>query len=126
MIAKPHIRAKKRDGSDRSFVEYVKPETVLKCTTKKQLQKYLDWYSYPFIKNRVPDEKSARRQYVEKVRPALRWYCKKFGVDVPEWLKSNGGYDKLSPEDHEQHFGKDPLDVREFQEMDGGSANAGS
>lgn len=124
MIAKPHLVMKKQ--GERHLWEYRKPESILKIRTKEQLLATLDHFSKPFIKHTVPDSPLARRRYVEQVRPALRWFCKKFGVNIPSWLQGNAHYDQLSPEEHEQSFGKEPLNVREFEELQQEPADAGT
>lgn len=52
---------------------------------------------------------SERRWHMERERPALRWYCRQFGVPVPNWLKGNGGYDLVTPSSFKQLFGNAPL-----------------
>ena len=117
MIAKPQLRL--RRAGENKLLEMHTPERVLpKITSKEKLLGVLDWYSYPFIRHRVPDSPDARRRYVELVRPALRWFCKKYGVEVPKWLEGNAHYDQLDPEEHEEMFGNGgPLNAREFEEI---------
>lgn len=115
-ISKPQI--KDQLVGDRRYLKVHTPQSVLPgVKDKESLQATLDWYAYPFIKHRVPDDPYARRRYVELTRPALRFFCSKFGVDVPEWLEGNGHYDQLSPEEHNEMFGPKPLDVQEFEEV---------
>ncbi len=128
MMAKPHIVTTK--VGERNHVEYVKPEAIVKVRSKRELEKLLEWYSYPFIKHRVPDNPKARRRYVERVRPALRWFCAKFEVPVPEWLKGNAHYEDMAPDEFEDFFGPGPFRVREFEPFtqkpeDQGGQNAG-
>lgn len=92
------------------------PSKIVRCHNKEDLERLLEWYSYPFIKLRVPDNTFARRRYVEQVRPALRWFCKKFQQDIPEWLQGNGHYDFMSSEEMTDFFGEGPLQVFEFDE----------
>lgn len=120
MRAKAILRFKDPDETNARAHDfhYYTPEDVMPgVKDRKALETALKWYANPFIRKHTPDSTFARRRYVEKVRPTLRWYCKKFGVNVPAWLKGNGHYDKLGPEEHEAFFGKDPLDVREFEEQ---------
>jgi len=99
-----------------SGFEYRNPDKIVTCRNKEELHKLLEWYSYPFIKMRMPDDPKVRRRYVEQVRPALRWFCKKFQVDIPDWLQGNAHYDSMEPEEAEDFFGKDPLQVFEFSD----------
>jgi predicted hydrolase (HD superfamily) len=115
MRAKPHLRLKKVGA--RLLPDYYSPETVLPgIRDEATLRHALDRFANPFIKLHTADNTQSRRHHVEKVRPALRWYCKKFGVDEPEWLKGNAHYDEIPPEEHEALFGKNPLKTREFEE----------
>lgn len=52
---------------------------------------------------------SERRWHMERERPALRWFCRQFGVPVPNWLQGNGGYDKVLPASFKELFGDHPL-----------------
>lgn len=117
MISKPLLRL--RHHQENKFVEIHTPEHVLPhITSKARLLDVLKWYDHPFMKNRVPDSPTARRHHVELSRPALRWFCKKYGVEIPGWLKGNAHYDKMSPEEHADYFGDGgPLKVREFEEV---------
>lgn len=113
-LAKP-VAVLKPVGENKTF-EYRHPDKIVTCRNKEELQKLLDWYSYPFIKMRLPDDPRARRRYVEQVRPALRWFCKKFHVDTPAWLQGNAHYDSMEPEELEDFFGPGDLQVFEFDE----------
>lgn len=116
MIAKPHLNLEKKGA--RFQFEYHAPDNILPhVTSKESLEKALDWYSNPFLKLRSPDDVKARRRYVEKVRPALRWFCKKFAVNVPGWLVGNGPYDELPKEEFAMMFGEGPFKVREYEEL---------
>lgn len=56
-----------------------------------------------------------RRYYMERIRPALRWYCKTYKVPVPSWLVGNGVHENNTTEHHETLFGPVPLRVIEFK-----------
>ena len=103
-------------GDSFSF-EYRHPDNIVKCRDKAELERLLAWYSYPFIKHTVPDSPIARRRYVEQVRPALRWFCKKYSVKIPEWLEGNGHYDEMSGDEAKDFFGDGDLRVHEFDEQ---------
>ena len=91
------------------------PAQVLKIHSKEELMAQLDQYSKPFIRHVVVDSKFARKHYLEKVRPALRYYCKKFDVEVPAWLKDDSYYHNLPNEEKEQLFGTAKPARREFR-----------
>ena len=66
------------------------PASVLMIHSAEELTERLNAYSDP-IKNRVvKNTPKARRWYVEKILPALRFYCDRYGVDQPDWLATNG------------------------------------
>jgi hypothetical protein len=114
---KPHLDIE-QDGAKYN-VSYHKPETILPAVTSKaKLMAALEHYANPFIKLRTPDSVFARRHYVERVRPALRWFCKIYHVNVPSWLEGNAHYDEIPPEEHKDLFGDKPLKVREFEEWE--------
>lgn len=115
MRAKPHLDLQ-QDGARWKF-DYRTPESILPHVKNKDaLLKTLAYHSNPFIKHHTLDSPLSRRHHVEKVRPAMRWFCKKYGVNVPSWLEGNMHYDELPPDEHEELFGKEPLKVREFEE----------
>ena len=60
------------------------PSQVVSIHTKDELEAQLQHYDRPFVSHVVPDNQQARRNYVEAIRPALRYYCAKFGVKVPK------------------------------------------
>ena len=114
MKAKAHLDLSKDKEGQWSF-QYHTPETVYpRIRSKAALEKELEWHSHPFIKMRTPDSPAARRYHVERQRPALRFLCRKYGVEIPSWLKGNKHYDTLPPEEHEELFGKGKLKVREY------------
>lgn len=116
MIAEPHLNLTKK-GNRYSFT-YHKPESILpSIKSKEDLKAALDYYAHPFIKSTSHDSTFSRRHVVEKVRPALRWFCKKYGENVPSWLEGNRHYDEIPKEEHEALFGEGPLKVREFEEF---------
>jgi len=124
-LARP-VAILKPVGDNFSF-QYRHPDKILKCRSKEELQHLLDWYSYPFIKMRVPDLPVARRRYVEEVRPALRWFCKRYQMDIPEWLKGNAHYEDMPKEEFSDFFGEGDLQVHEFDEQQPtGDAGAGT
>jgi hypothetical protein len=117
MISKPLLRL--HHFKENKVIEMHTPERVLPhIKSKEKLQSALEWFSHPFVKNRVPDSTFARRRYAELTRPALRWFCKKYGVEVPKWLVGNAHFDEMKPDEFKDYFGDGgPLKVREFEEQ---------
>lgn len=93
------------------------PSQVLAVHSKEELEELLKFYSRPFIRHLTPDSHFARRWHVEKVRPALRYYCKKFGVKVPAWLENDDYYKNLPDEEKMDLFGTTTLSHREFRPL---------
>lgn len=91
------------------------PAMVLHVPDKNELQELLKMYGHPFIKHVTPDDPFARRWHVEKVRPALRFYCQKFGVTVPDYLKNDDHWKNLPDEEKQELFGTTKLRIREFR-----------
>ena len=96
-----------------------KPEDIVSgIHDKDSLKHALDFFSYPFMNNRLPDSTHARKWHVKMVLPSLRWFCKKYGVEVPAWLKGNGAYDMMNDKERKEHFGRSMLSVSEFEDME--------
>ena len=95
------------------------PSSVLPIHTKEELEAQLKHYSHPFIKHLVPDSKFARKNYVERVRPALRYYCAKFQVPVPKWLKDESEFFNMPHEEKMDFFGTADLKSKEFKKISG-------
>lgn len=98
-------------------VRITRPTDVLTILDKRELHAQLDHYATPFIKLTSPDSTAARKWYVEKVRPALRYYCIKFGVKIPEWLKNEDYFKRMSDKEKQDYFGTTKLSFREFKRM---------
>lgn len=96
---------------DRWTFDYYKPESVLpSVTTRAALVRTLALHPIPV----TPDSQRARRLHVERVRPALRWFCRAFQVRVPSWLASDNCFLELPRAEHDAMFGPAPLSIREF------------
>lgn len=80
------------------------PALVLPVETRAELNAQLDFYGVPFFRFAQPYE---RKFYMENLRPALRYYCLKYAVDIPEWLEE------------ETHFGHGDGEAEEMMEMFG-------
>lgn len=114
--ALPITRLGKNVDGEPILADHYHPHEILHVTSKEDIEGLLDWYSNPALKMILPDQPEARRFYMEKIRPALRWYCGVYGVEVPEWLKGNGEHGNLSHQEHADAFGSDPLEVYEFKD----------
>ena len=93
------------------------PSDVLRVRNRDDLHGQLNWYGIPLWKNRVPDTEFAHRWFVERIRPALRYYCKKYSVPVPDWLKSDDLFIEMPEEEKIKLFGPGKLRIREFQKI---------
>ena len=104
------------DGS--KTVEVHTPEMTLPIHNKDELEAQLKHYAKLLLGLTVSNTMSAKRKYVELVRPALRYYCKKFNVEQPKWLASDDYYTKtMSASERQRHFGTSPLRIGEFQQL---------
>lgn len=103
----------------RLLPKFIYPHDVINIRSEKQLQKELQEQKHPFPMlpgSPMPKNKHAMRYHMEWVRPTLRWYCKVYGVDVPEWLKGNGSMDGVSSRTQTKLVGPEPLKVVEWHE----------
>lgn len=85
------------------------PNQVLPIRDKKELHHQLQHYAGPFIRHQLPDSTFARKRYILYVRPALRYYCAKFGVKVPKWLEDDSYFESLPAEEKQSLFGTTKL-----------------
>lgn len=97
-------------------LEIVHPENVLEVNNKVDLQHYLDFYRRPMIALYIETE-FARRYYVERIRPVLRFYCEYYEVEVPAWLKDDSHYKEMDPAQLKKLFGDRPLEYRRFRPL---------
>ncbi len=81
------------------------PADVIPVDSRAELQAQLDFYGIPLFRF---DQTFERRFFMENVRPALRYYCLKLGVDVPEWLADETHFGHGDGD--EEMFGPGPLD----------------
>jgi hypothetical protein len=98
-------------------VKMTGPEQILAVDSKEELMSLLQHYSRPMIRHVVSDSDFARRQLVEKIRPALRYYCARFKVPVPKWLVNEDYYHGLPDDEKQQMFGTTHLTKREFTKV---------
>lgn len=100
------------------------PADMVDIDSKEELAAQLEHYHQPLIRNVVPDAPAARKRYVEWLRPALRYYCAKFGMKVPDWLANDSYYLELPPEEKIDLFGTTDLKIRKFEPIVHGSGSA--
>lgn len=93
------------------------PKDVVEIRSKEELQAQLKHYNKPFVSHVVGDSKAARLNYIERLRPALRYYCAKFGVAVPKWLANDDFYLKMTDSQKLHLFGTTELKVKEFKKL---------
>ena len=99
-------------------IKATRPDQVVRIHDKEELEYQLKHYANPDLMSVVPDSEFARKRYVEKIRPTLRYYCKKFGVECPQWLKNDKFFtDHMSAQERQQYFGTQKLSIREFKKL---------
>lgn len=91
------------------------PDAVLVVLGPDDLKEKLEAFSDPVRNGVVRNAPRDRRWCVEKILPALRYYCSKYDVEVPDWLVGNNHWERMSPEEQEHLFGPGELRFREFQ-----------
>lgn len=90
------------------------PMSVLMIHNANELNERLEAFSDPIKNKVVKNTPKDRRWYVEKILPALRFYCDRLGVEKPDWLATNGHWERMSPEEQKNLFGPEPLRLRDF------------
>ena len=106
---------KRKDGS--KGVEAISPESVVAIHTHEELDAQLLHYSQ-LLSQSLPGDKDVLRHHVELVRPALRFYCKKFGTEPPQWLADDKFFtETMTDSDRAGMFGDKPLRIGEFKSM---------
>lgn len=113
MTAGPFILEIDDDGSGPSL-RSTTPSQVLVVLGSDDLEKKLVAFSDPIANGVVRNSPRGRRWYVEKILPALRHYCGKYEVTVPDWLVGNNHWEGMAKEDQERLFGPGELRFREF------------
>lgn len=95
--------------------EIYTPEKVLpNINSRKELEAMLNWYAKPSLFMMGLDNVTARRHFIERTRPALRWYCKHLSEPAPRWLNDDN-LPEWSEEERTKLFGDKPLHVVEFE-----------
>lgn len=105
-------------GDGTKSIDVQTPEKVLPCHTAEELKEQLKHYAQGLLSLTTANSQVARRKYVELIRPALRYFCKKFNVEVPKWLANDDYYAKtMSAAERQKNFGMKPLRIGEFQKL---------
>lgn len=91
-------------------IKITTPDEVLKIDDEDELALKLESY-----KNFQSSEPEEMLSYVEKIRPALRYYCNAYGIGIPTWLKNDAHLTEMTPADKKQMYGTDDVRVREFR-----------
>lgn len=94
------------------------PSHVMKVETRGELQHLLRFYNKPILRD-VSQTPYGRRYFMEYIRPTLRYYCKKLGVEIPDWLQGDEhhGHGKGDSKYMLDHFGKDKLEPAKWDEF---------
>ena len=116
MTAGPFILEIDDEGSD-PVLHVLTPASVLVVLGKEDLEQKLHAFSDPISNGVVRNVPRDRRWYVEKILPALRFYCQKYDVEVPGWLVGNNHWEGKPKAEQEQLFGPGELRLREFQHV---------
>lgn len=102
------------EDADGPGIHVITPMSVLMIHDADELDERLEAFSDPVKNKVVQNTPKARRWYVEKILPALRFYCDRLGIDKPDWLATNGHWERMTDEEKHQLFGPEPLKLREF------------
>lgn len=103
-----------KDSKGKATVRCLYPDEVIKCRNNEELNNLLEHYSKPDIDAVVSATKSSRLHYIQRIRPALRYYCAKFGTKVPNWLEGNGKWEDMDSQSKQKKFGVSSFRVLEF------------
>lgn len=98
------------------------PSHVMKFDSRAELKEALRQFDRPMIEDlfHTPFE---RRYFMEYMRPALKFWCKRLGVQAPEWLEGDTHYGHGEPnpemgDDYMQRtFGVDHIEPARWDEI---------
>lgn len=90
------------------------PSSVLVVLGPDDLKNKLAAFEDPVRNGVVRNSPRGRRWYVEKILPALRFYCGKYDLEQPDWLVGNNHWEGMPKPDQELLFGPGDLKLREF------------
>lgn len=102
------------DAGDGPSLHVLTPASVLVVLDEGDLESKLAAFSDPIANGVVRNSPRGRRWYVEKILPALRYYCDKYEVDQPDWLASSNHWEGMAEDEQEHLFGPGELRLREF------------
>lgn len=102
------------EGEDGPSLHALTPASVLVVLGRKDLDRKLVAFSDPVKNGVVRNTPRDRRWFVEKILPALRFYCTKYEVEQPDWLVSNNHWEGMDDKEQERLFGPGELRFREF------------
>jgi hypothetical protein len=97
------------------------PHTYVKVKNKHDLDSLLEYFGHHVMwQELVPPKPWARRNFVERIRPSLRFYCEKYQVPIPGWLapETDKKFTELPASKQQELFGKDQIKVVEFKKME--------
>jgi hypothetical protein len=103
------------EGDEGPTIHALTPASVLVIHGADELNGKLEAFRDPVKNKVVQNTTKARRWYVEKILPALRYYCDKYDVPQPDWLVGNNHWEGMDDEEKELLFGPGELKFREFQ-----------
>jgi hypothetical protein len=115
----PRVEVSVDNKKERDLVNFIYPHEVINVRSKRDLDEALSFYSNPFPMLEGSEHmqtKEGLKYMIEWTFPALRWFCKVYGKEVPGWLHGNGWADNLDEKEVIKYFGKDPINVREWRE----------
>lgn len=93
------------------------PSMVLHVPDRDELEHQLEYYNTLFISQVGAQEPQARRWYVEHMRPCLRYWCHKFGKEIPSWLENEETYTEMPDDQKQELFGTTELEIQEFRKF---------
>lgn len=117
--ALPRVRvSKSEDGKKKAHLTY--PHEIVRIRNKDHLLAELEHYSHPMPwmdgSGFAAKKKASLKYIVEWTLPALRWYCRVFNVDIPDWLKGNHWLDMLTGAEKRRRLGDIEVTVSEWKE----------
>ena|ERR1700748_3062901 len=105
-------------GDGEKGIQVDTPEKVIPIHSPEELESQIAHYSKLLLNLHTADNIAAHRKYVELIRPALRFFCKKYNVQAPNWLATDDYYTKtMSAQERQKLFGTRPLRIGEFQQL---------
>jgi len=104
-----------KDDDGMPVVHAATPASVMVINNAEELTAKLEGFADPFKNRLLPNTKTSHLLYLTRYMPALRFYCKQFSVEVPEWLEENTMWEEMSDKEKKKRFGTTELNLREFQ-----------